>query len=213
MLALATALAACDREDRPAAGAAARPDSASGEVAQYALMKNSIGWLTDSNIVALAGQLNADVQEIPRLETQMWAQEPMRYLAGELIRDHARLQYSIDSIATAKRIPAQMPAVAPQLKAPYDSLLNSQIGLPIAEREAQFLHMVARAHARSMVDFGALGGNATDPDLKALLVNRAVLMEQAHASRIQLITGAVAKADSTRADSARERGRGRGGRR
>jgi hypothetical protein len=204
-----SAAIACRGDDAATGQAAVRPDSSSGEVAQFALMKNRIGWLTDSNVVALASQVNSDAQEIARLEAQTWSKEPFRLFATEMLRDHARMQYSIDSIATLREIPSQMPAVAPELKAPYDSLLNTQVGLPLSEREAQFLDMTIKVHARSALDFGALAGNTTDPDLRTLLATRAVLMEQAHASRAQLILGAVARADSAARDSTKGR---RGGR-
>src|SRR5688572_26275437 len=116
-------LVACDNGGESASRAVAQPDSASGEVAQYALMKNQIGWLTDSNIVALATQVNADAQEIARLEAQYWSKEHLRLFAADMLRDHLRLQYSIDSVALRRRLPSQAPAVAPELKAPYDSLL------------------------------------------------------------------------------------------
>jgi hypothetical protein len=207
-VALSAAVVGCDGETRPA-GTPARPDSSAGDVAQYALMKNAIGWLTDSNIVALASQVNADAQAIPRLETQTWANETFRYVAGEILRDHARMQYAIDSLAALKRVPSQVPAVAPEVKAPYDSLLNTQIGLPLSEREAQFLDMILKVHERSTRDFAAIGGNASDPDMKALLVNRAVLMEQTHVSRVQLLAAAIARADSLRRDSVKARGAAR----
>jgi hypothetical protein len=208
-LTFAMAVAACDG-DRPAANPSVRPDSASGEVAQYALMKNTIGWLTDSNIVALASQVNADAREIAVLETQIWTSEAFRFLANEIVRDHARMQYAIDSLATLKRVPAQAPAIAAEMKAPYDSMLNTQLGLPVSEREAQFIEMITKVHGRSTLDFGALGGNATDPDLRALLLGRAVLMEQAHVARAQLMAASMAREDSVRQDSLKAR---RGGRR
>src|SRR5688572_6622421 len=147
MFAAAATLAACDRKGDDTVVAHAPTDSASGEVAQYALMKNSIGWLTDSNIVALASQVNSDAQEIARLQAQTWSREPLRLLASEILRDHARMQFAIDSLAGKVRIPAQLPAVAAEMKAPYDSLLATQIGLPLAEREGQFLDMIAKVHA------------------------------------------------------------------
>jgi hypothetical protein len=207
-LALSAAVAACDSGDEPVAQGTARPDSASGEVAQYALMKNTVGWLTDSNIVALASQVNSDAQGMARLESQAWTREPFRLLAAEIMRDHARMQFAIDSLAQRLRIPAQLPAVAAELKAPYDSIVASQVGLPLTEREAQFLDMIAKEHARSTTDFGALAGNATDPDLKALLATRGVLMEQTHIARARVIAGAMQRADSARQDSVQAR-RGR----
>lgn len=209
MLAIAATLAACDRDgQQPAQAAASQPDSASGEVAQYALMKNSIGWLTDSNIVALATQVNDAVPAIARLEAQSWASEPLRALATGEIREHAAFRAAIDSVAALRRIPAQAPAVAPSIIAPYDSLLATQAGLPLEERESKLIEMLMAVHARSTVDFGALAGNASDPDLRAVLANRGVLMEQAHAARIKLIQGAMQRADSARQDSAKTTTRG-----
>lgn len=202
------AVAACSGESAPAAKSPARPDSSSGEVAQYALMKNRIGWLTDSNIVALADQVNSDAGEIARLETQVFTKEAYRMVATQILRDHERLRAAIDSLASARRLPSQVPAVAPEVKAPYDSLLNTQVGLPVADREAQFIDMMLKVHAKSLLDFGALAGNASDPDLRALLGGRAVLMEQTHIAQAQMFAAATARADSARQDSAKASGRG-----
>lgn len=206
---IAAVLAACGNDNPPAAGTPARPDSASGDVAQYSLMKNAIGWLTDSNVVALASQVNDDAQGIARLEAQGWTKEPLRFLVTQIIRDHSRLQYALDSLTSLHHLPAQVPAVAPELKAPYDSMLATQVGLPLADREAQLIAMLLKVHERSLTDFGALAGNATDPDLKALLANRAVLMEQTHIAQTQLIGAAIAKADSARQDSLKTQRKGR----
>src|SRR4051812_42540414 len=119
-----TVVVACGNEQAPVAKAPARPDSSAGEVAQYALMKNSIGWLTDSNIVALATQLNADAQGMSRLESQAWTKEPLRLLSAGIMRDHTRMQFSILSFALARRVTPQMPAAAADLQASYDSLLD-----------------------------------------------------------------------------------------
>jgi hypothetical protein len=197
-LGLATA---CGKEEPQAARAPIRPDSSAGEVAQYALMRNSIGWLTDSNVVALAAQLNEDAQGMSRLEAQAWTREPLRLFATSVIRDHGRFRFALDSVASLRRLPSQLPAVAPEMKAPYDSVLNTQVGLPLAEREAQFLAMVIKEHERAVVDFSALAGNATDPDLRGLLASRGVLMEQTHLAQARMIEDAIAKADSARQDS------------
>jgi hypothetical protein len=202
------AVVACQDDERPVARGRTGPDSSSGDVAQYALMKNSIGWLTDSNIVALATQVNADARGTSQLESEAWTKEPLRMLASLIVRDHLRLQFAIDSVAGLRRLPSQMPAVAPELKAPYDSILSAQVGLPIADREARFLSALVTEHQRSIVDFSALAGNATDPDLKALLTTRAVLMEQTHLAQARMIGDAIAKADSARQDSLKSTRRG-----
>lgn len=200
---LCAAIGACGGGDAAPQANAARPDSSSGEVAQYALMKNNIGWLTDSNVVALASQVNASAQQIAQLEAQTWASEPRHALALDIIRDHQRMQFAIDSLTSLKRIPSQMPAVAPSMKTPYDSLLATQVGLPMAEREAQLVDRLLQVHAQSIIDFAAVAGNATDPDLRALLANRGVLMEQTHISRMTMFKTALAKADSAKQDSAK----------
>jgi len=203
-----SAAVACTGDGTPATKTAVRPDSSSGEVAQYALMKNRIGWLTDSNIVALATQVNGDATEIARLETQTFTKEPFRLVATQILRDHDRLKFAIDSLASLRHVPSQMPAVAPEMKAPYDSMLATQAGLSVADREAQFIQMVLKTHAKSLLDFGALAGNASDPDLKALLGSRAVLMEQTHIAQAQMLAAAIAHADSAKQDSAKTSGRG-----
>ena len=71
------------------------------------------------------------------------------------------------------------------------------------------MDMLIKVHERSLTDFGALAGNATDPDLKALLANRAVLMEQTHIAQIRLIGDAITKADSARQDSLKTQRKGR----
>jgi hypothetical protein len=173
-------------------------------------MKNKVGWLTDSNIVALAIDLNEAVPGVARLEAQAWGNEAMHSAAMTIIRDHAAMRTAIDSVARLKRLPAQAPAVAPSVIAPYDSLVATQAGLPMADRESHLLEMLIAVHERSTVDFGALAGNASDPDLRTLLANRGVMMEQAHASRLQLMQGAIARVDSARqqADSAKRPPRG-----
>jgi hypothetical protein len=206
--AIAATLAACDRRDDSPVVIRAQTDSASGEVAQYSLMKNTIGWLTDSNIVALASQVNADAKGVAELEAQVWSKEMLRAVATEIVREHARFQYSIDSVASLRRIPSQAPAIAPEIRVFYDSTRAAQAALSLPEREGQFFVAVAAAHSRSVTDLGALAANATDPDLRALLINRGVMMEQAHLSKLKLLGGAVSRADSAREDSLKAR-RGR----
>jgi predicted outer membrane protein len=184
---------------KPVAGS--RPDSASGEVAQYALMKNAVTWLTDSNLVSLATTVNQAPISLARIEAQLWSNAQIHAFALEVLRDHAALQGSIDSLAAKRRIPAQRPAVAESMQAPYDSIVASLAGLPLADMEPRFLAAMTGLHARTVTDFAAIAGNATDPDLKGLFANRAMQMEQLHASKAKLIAAALVRADSVRKDS------------
>ena len=179
-----TGLVACNRtgsDPEPAAGSATtNVDSAAGEVSQYSLMTDAVGWLTDSNIVALASVVNAGPMEAARGESQQWTDHQVNQFALEVIREHAALQASIDSLGGKRRIPSQLPAVAASMKPQYDSIVAKLNGVPLEGVAAKFLAIEDELHGRTLSDFGALGGNATDPDLRAMLAVRATDMERRH---------------------------------
>ena len=200
-VALIAVIAACGGRDAATGDTTTvrvKPDSASGEVAQYALMKNSVGWLTDSNLVSLASTVNQAPINLARVETETWANEQIHAFALEILRDHASLQVAIDSLAAKRRIPPQRPAVAAGMQAAYDSAVTAMAMLPVAERESKLIDAIIALHTRTVTDFAAIAGNAADPDLRALFASRAILMEQTHTSKARLIAVAVAKADSAR---------------
>jgi hypothetical protein len=208
------ALVACGRGSKQAAsGAPARPDSSSGEVTQYALMKNQVGWFTDSNAVALASMVNSAGQDIARIESQEWRSESMRALASDIIREHSAFQYALDSIAGKLKLPAQVPAIEAEMKAEYDTVAAAFAAQPVMQRDSNFVDALVKQHARTTTDFAAIAGNVTDPDLRALIANRGILMEQTHVARAQLLAASAARADSTaaaREDSVRKaKGRNR----
>lgn len=212
-MALAVGGAACrDNADDAEAAARRTRDSAAGEVAQYALMKPPVQWLTDSNLVSLATSVNSAPMALARLQMQAWSNPQVQAFAAEIIRDHAALQRSIDSAAQAHRIPAQAPAVAESMLLPYDSTVASLTGLPATELEPRFLDAMAAMHLRTARDFGALAGNATDPDLRGVLTNKAIQMEQAHGAKAKLIAASLAKADSAKRAAAQATTQGRRGR-
>jgi len=199
-------LGACqDRADqRPAAPL--HVDSSAGEVSQFALMQNSVGWLTDSNIVALATVVNEGAMNLARAESQAWTDEPTHQYALMILRDHAALQTSLDSLAAKHRVPSQTPAIAAEFHARYDSLAAPLAGLPAVEVDPKFLTLVQELHGKTTIDFGALAGNTTDPDLKALLAIRAASMEDMHVTRAKTLLASLASADSAKraaADSAK----------
>src|SRR4051794_18940563 len=74
----------CRKEDKPpakpAGPVAQQADSASGDVTQYSLMKPMVGWLTDSNIVALATLVNQAPLNLARAESQAWSNEQIHAL-------------------------------------------------------------------------------------------------------------------------------------
>ena len=162
-------------------------------------MKNSVRWFSDSNLVSLASLVNNAPMALARTETQAWANEAVHGLAADMLRDHAAFQVSIDSLAGKLRLPSQRPAVADGMQASYDSAITPMTVLVTEQREAKFLDATLSLHAKTISDFGAIAGNASDPDLRALLATRGVLMEQTHVAKAQLIAAAVTKADSSKA--------------
>jgi len=197
------ALVACSRgnsRQTPAAASAAavRLDSSTGEVAQYSLMKDAVGWLTDSNLVALATIVNQAPMRLARVESQESTDQAVHAFALEVIRDHTALQASIDSLAGKRRIPSQRPAVGESMQAAYDSAVATLSTTPPQQIEQQYLAAERALDGRTIMDFGALAGNATDPDLRSLLVSRAMAMEQRHVTRAIQLAASFAQADSAK---------------
>ena len=204
-LCAAVAAAACRRGGETPPPAATHVNSSTGEVAQYSLMKDAVGWLTDSNIVDLATIVNQAPVRLARVESQQSTDQAVHAFALEVIRDHTVLQTSLDSLAGKRRIPSQRPAVAESIQAPYDSTLATLTATPIQQMEQQYLSAERTVVARSLTDFSALAGNASDPDLRALLVSRAVGMEQRHLARATQLAASLAQADSAKQATRSER--------
>src|SRR4051812_35838964 len=138
------ALGACDRtnaSERPASPPPGRThvDSSAGEVSQYSLMTNAVGWLTDSNIVSLVDMVNEAPVNLAKLESQAWTDEQVHGYAMQIIHDHAALQFSIDSLIAKHRIPPQEPAVAASMRPQYDSIVGQLNGLAASEVDKRFL--------------------------------------------------------------------------
>jgi predicted outer membrane protein len=197
-----TGFVACNRTgsdpESVAGSATAHVDSAAGEVSQYSLMTNAVGWLTDSNIVALASVVNAGPIEAARAESEQWTDQQVNQFALEVIREHSALQASIDSLGEKRRIPSQIPAVAASMRPQYDSIVAKLNGVPLDGVAAKFLAIEDELHGRTLNDFGALGGNATDPDLRAILAVRATDMERRHLARAKELAKSLAEADSAK---------------
>lgn len=203
VLCAAVGLAACrggNARENPTARPAAvtRFDSSTGEVAQYSLMKDAVGWLTDSNLVALATIVNQAPVRLARVESQQSTDQAVHQFALDVIRDHSAFQASLDSLAGKRRIPSQRPAVAESIQAPYDSLVNALTSTSAQQVESQYLAAERSVDSRAMIDFEALAGNTTDPDLRSLLVSRATGMEQRHVTRAQELAASIAQADSAK---------------
>jgi hypothetical protein len=161
-------------------------------------MQNATIWLTDSNVVALAAMVNDAPMRLARLESQESSDPAVHALALEVLRDHAAFQGSLDSISLKRRIPAQSPAVAASMQAPYDSIVAALTPIAISQMEQQYLAAEKVMAAKALNDFGAVAGNAIDPDLRAMIAVRATAMEERHLAHANQLTIAAAQADSAK---------------
>jgi len=89
-----------------ATAATVRFDSSTGEVRPVLLMKDAVGWLTDSNLVALATMVNEAPVRLARIESQQSTDQAIHAFALEVIRDHTRSRLRYDSLAGSVESPA-----------------------------------------------------------------------------------------------------------
>lgn len=190
-------VAACSRNgSKPVRVATA--DSVGGAAAHYALASSAINWLTDSNIVAIATIVNRAPVDLAVIESKQSTDAQVHAFALQVIREHNALQSSIDSVAAKRRIPSQRPAVAASMQGPYDSAAAALSALPDEHLPQDFLAAELAVHSRTMIDFGAMAGNTTDVDLRAILSTRAITMELQHIVRAQQLVAVIAASDSAK---------------
>jgi hypothetical protein len=147
---------------------------------------DSVAWLSDADIIALAASMQTPAIAAAQLELQSWSNDTTLNLALQLSRDHAALRATLDSVAAAHRLVPQRPLVADSLLAPYDLQVSAILGFGGRELEQRFLASQREAHTRAIADLGALAVLAREPDLRALLLGRAMVIERDHLARLSM---------------------------
>jgi len=120
LLGSAVAIAACSTSNRDT-------NEAAGEVVIRSTVdsttKPRVRWLTDANLLALLGVMNARQIAAADVELESWHVDSVRAFAASIAREHAELQHSVDSLA--ERI--HLAPIAPALAQTVSSTMQSQI--------------------------------------------------------------------------------------
>src|SRR4051812_11957554 len=89
-----------------------------GEVVSDSSARQDAGaWLTDANVLALLGAINAPEIEAADVLLQAWHSDTVRAFAAGMAREHAEIRRSVDSVAAQIKLAPVVPAVAESLSA------------------------------------------------------------------------------------------------
>ena len=158
-------------------------------------------WLTDANILSLLNVLNARQTAAANVELQGWHSDSARAFAESVVRDHADLQHSLDSVASRIRVAP----VAPALATVVDSGLQAYADTLRMYRGGMLDRAFVReqlASAEKVAEYAdQLTGAAERPEVQALAASTAARV-RLQIARGQALAVAFTKADSIAADSA-----------
>jgi predicted outer membrane protein len=186
-------LAACMEQGRALPDEVALAAQAGGDVD---VGRSGAPWLRDEHIAALVPVLNRSIMDAARLQLQNWSSDSIARLALQILQDHAAVNSQLDSVMRVRGVAPVVPAVAADLDVRHAVHLDSIRGLTGRALERRYLQQQQQAHMAALQDFAALGELASDPDLRALLRERVVVMEQLHLRRVEDALRQVAVADS-----------------
>jgi predicted outer membrane protein len=157
--------------------AAAVGDSSSGEIVGSPGRGQSDSaptgrWLSDANVLALLVIMNSRAITTAEQAVEGWHSDSVRAFALSLVRDHAGVQRSIDSLIERGNLGPVRPAVADRIMAAFqmqaDSIAASrEPGRSGSDRA--FLAQQIASHALMVGYIRQLAGVAERPDLQALL--------------------------------------------
>jgi predicted outer membrane protein len=174
-----------------------------GEVVSDSVVKHDAGsWLTDANVLALLGAINASQVAAADIELQAWHSDTVRALAASMAREHAEIGRSIDSVAAQMKLAPVVPAVVDALNAPMRASLDtlrSHRGLALDR--AYVRHQIT-SHQSMAQQLAQLGAVAERPELQTLATTVSTRVA-AQIERAKAVDADFVKADSiAAADSA-----------
>jgi predicted outer membrane protein len=200
LLGSAAATAACstsNRDTNEAAGEVTLPSTADTTSA-----KPTVRWLSDANLLALLGVMNARQMAAADIELESWHVDSVRAFAASVAREHAELQHSVDSLSERIHVAPVTPALAQTVS----STMQSQIDIVRRTYGRALDRVFIRQQVASydlMSDYiGEFAAVAERPEVQSLLssTKQRVRVQLTHARAIQT---RLAVADSTAAaDSA-----------
>ena len=126
-------------------------------------------WITDANILALFGAMNARQIAAADIELENWHNDAVRAFAASIAREHAELQHSADSLAMRLRITPIPPALAK----PWMSVMQAQIDTMRRARESSldraFAHQQVASHELMLDYIQQLTTASQNPELQTML--------------------------------------------
>jgi len=130
-------------------------------------------WITDANVLALFGAMNARQIVAADVELENWHDEAVRAFAASVARQHAELQHSADSLSARLRITP----LAPALTKPWMAVMQAQIDSMRRAREssldAAFVRQQIASHQLMLERIQQLASSSQHPDMHAMLSDAA----------------------------------------
>ena len=201
VFALSVALAACEgRDGHEPARRATQGDSAEagGEVVDSTLRNPDAAWITDGNVLALAGVFNTRQMAAANVELDTWHTDTIRTYATTIAHEHAELQRAVDSLAARLKIAPVMSALDLQIDSAFRARIDSLRALRGAPLERAFAHQQVVAE-QAIADYAdQLTGAARAPEIRALMESTAN-GARARLTRAKAFDVALATADSIKA--------------
>ena len=157
-------------------------------------------WISDANILSLLSLMNARQINAANVELQSWHSDTVRAFAVSMLRDHADLQHSIDSVADRTHIAPVAPALSQSVSLTMQAQVDSLVGRgPSLDRA--YVHEAVGSH-QIMSDYvQQLAAVAERPEVQAVVAG-AVSRVSAQLARARMLDSLLTRVDSaTKADS------------
>lgn len=160
-----------------------------GEILDDSVARPSGRWITDANVFALLGVMNAKTIAAADVELTGWHSEPVRAFAAMMAREHAELQHSADSLSERDRIAPVMPALAQSMSATMGAQLDSMTQFRTTSLDRAFLREQIASHEFMLEYAQRLTAVAERPDVR-LLASSAAARLSMHLERARALQSA-----------------------
>lgn len=174
-----------------------------GEVVPDSAAKRDAGsWLTDANVLALLGAINARQIEAADVELSAWHSDTVRAFAASMAREHAEIARSIDSLSTHIKLVPVAPAVVETMNAPLAASIDTLRGFRGLALDRAYVKQQITSHETMARYLAELGAVAERPEVQGLVLATGTRVG-AQIDRAKALEAEFVKADSiAAADSA-----------
>jgi predicted outer membrane protein len=176
---------------------------AGGDVARDSTMP-AVRWLDDANAVALVNAMNGRELAAADAELSSWHVDTIRAFAAEMAREHAAMQRSLDSAASALQIAPVAPALAALVRARMQAPIDSMWRHDGQAFDRAYLAQAVTSHQLMFLYLTRLSAIAQNTGLQQVL-SAASDSVKSQLSRATALRATFAAADSAAADSTAKR--------